>query len=63
MPRRTYEYEATIKIKVRVDDDLGARAAGAIARSVMLDVREVEYDDLYGSAKISGGSPKRVNPA
>jgi hypothetical protein len=60
MAKKTYEYEATIKIKVRVDEADGARVAGHVARNTMLDVRAVTYDDLYGTAKVSGGAVRRV---
>lgn len=60
MPKKTFTYEATIRISVKVEAFDGAQIARRIALSELDNLRGASDDHLYGEAKVSGGSLRRV---
>lgn len=60
MPKKTFVYEATIRISVKVEAFCGAQTARRIATRTMAEVRDSSCDSLYGIPKVSGGSLRRV---
>lgn len=58
---KAYTYEATITIQVKVNAE-GAALARKLAQATLLGVRAVGLDSRVGTARVHGGSLRRVPP-
>ncbi|MBF0323982.1 MAG: hypothetical protein HQL42_02820 [Alphaproteobacteria bacterium] len=59
--KKAYTYEATITIQVKLKAE-GAALARKLAQATLLGIRSVGLDGRVGTARVHGGSLRRVSP-